>query len=252
VVVVTSSWCRRLRMGNVVLGAVMAAQGAVILLLSNSLSLPVTVAYLSGDPIRAQDASPASVIFRLPVGATVAVFVLLAAADHLAVAAPGVHVWYERMLERRVNYARWIEYALSASIMLVLIAMFVGIRSLAALVGFFAANMAMILFGLLMERDQEPGHASWNAYWYAALVGVMPWAVIGLYLTQTPSVPGFVYAIVATEFVLFFSFAINMLLQYKKTGPWRSYLFGEYAYMALSLTAKSLLAWLIFANVLRS
>ena len=41
-----------------------------------------------------------------------------------------------------------------------------------------------------------------------------------------------------------------MVLQYKKIGPWRDYLFGEAAYVLLSLTAKSLLAWLVFANTL--
>ena len=63
---------------------------------------------------------------------------------------------------------------------------------------------------------------------------------------------GFVYAITATQFVLFFSFALNMALQYRQVGRWRDYVFGEVSYITLSLLAKSLLAWLIFANVLRT
>ncbi len=243
---------RRLRAANVAVGVLLAAQAALVLALSNGLSLPVTAAFLSSDPVLAQGAAPGIVLFRLGIGPAVAVFVLLAALDHLVVAAPRVHRWYERNLQRRVNYARWIEYSLSASLMLVLIAMFVGIRDIAALLGFVAANGAMILFGLLMERHQDPGHADWSAYWFAALVGVVPWAAIAVYLAQTPAVPGFVYVIVATQFVLFFSFALNMGLQYRQVGRWRSYLFGEGAYMVLSLSAKSLLAWLVFANVLRS
>jgi hypothetical protein len=43
-----------------------------------------------------------------------------------------------------------------------------------------------------------------------------------------------------------------MFLQYREVGRWRDYVHGEVAYIALSLGAKSLLAWLIFANVLRS
>ena len=243
---------RRLRAANGVVGVLLVAQAGVVLALSNGLSLPVTAAFLSSDPVLAQGAAPGTVLFRVGIGAAVAVFVLLAALDHLVVAAPGVHRWYERHLERRVNYARWIEYSISASLMLVLIAMFVGIRDVSALLGFFAANVAMILFGLLVERHQDPGRADWSAFWFAALVGVVPWAAIALYLVETPAVPGFVYVIVATQFVLFFSFALNMWLQYRQVGRWRSYLFGEGAYMVLSLSAKSLLAWLIFANVLRS
>ena len=73
-----------------------------------------------------------------------------------------------------------------------------------------------------------------------------------IYLVQPPTVPGFVYAIVVVQFVLFFSFAVNMALQYAQAGRWRDYVYGEVAYIVLSLAAKSLLAWLIYANVLRS
>jgi hypothetical protein len=41
-----------------------------------------------------------------------------------------------------------------------------------------------------------------------------------------------------------------MVLQYKKVGPWRDYLFGEKTYIILSLTAKALLAWQVFFPVL--
>jgi hypothetical protein len=52
--------------------------------------------------------------------------------------------------------------------------------------------------------------------------------------------------------VLFTGFAVNQALQYARVGRWRSYLFGESAYIVLSLAAKSLLAWLVYANVLRT
>jgi hypothetical protein len=41
-----------------------------------------------------------------------------------------------------------------------------------------------------------------------------------------------------------------MFLQYKKVGRWKDYLFGERMYIILSLTAKTLLAWQIFAGTL--
>jgi hypothetical protein len=62
--------------------------------------------------------------------------------------------------------------------------------------------------------------------------------------------PAFVYAIIPTIFVFFNIFAINMLLQYKKVGPWKDYLFGERVYIVLSLVAKTALAWQIFAGTL--
>lgn len=62
--------------------------------------------------------------------------------------------------------------------------------------------------------------------------------------------PGFVYGIFVSLFVFFNSFAVNQALQYRKIGRWSSYLTGERIYIALSLIAKSLLAWQVFANVL--
>lgn len=50
----------------------------------------------------------------------------------------------------------------------------------------------------------------------------------------------------------FGSFAVNQWLQYRQVGRWRSYAFGEQAYLVLSLAAKSALAWQIFAGSLAS
>ncbi len=136
--------------------------------------------------------------------------------------------------------------------MLVLIGLFVGIRDLAAVVALFATNTAMLLFGLLMERQQRPGRPDWSAFWFGSLIGVVPWALIAVFVSQPDNVPAFVYAITIIQFVLFFSFALNMALQYQQVGRWRDYWYGEVVYISLSFTAKSLLAWLIFANVLRT
>jgi hypothetical protein len=54
-----------------------------------------------------------------------------------------------------------------------------------------------------------------------------------------------------TIFLFFNVFAINMVLQYKKVGKWADYLYGERAYILLSLFAKTALAWQVFAGTLR-
>ena len=243
---------RRLRIFNVAASVFLAVEGVFMLLASNSLALPITASFLRADPIRTTRATTPELVFSLRIGPAVACFLLLAAIDHALVAAPRVHRWYERGLDRRVNYARWIEYSISASIMIVLIGLFVGIRDLAAVTAMFAATTAMILFGLLMERHQRPGRSDWSAFWFGSLIGVVPWALIAAYVAQPPTVPGFVYVITILQFVLFFSFAVNMALQYAQVGWWRDYLHGEITYILLSLTSKSLLAWLIFGNVLRT
>jgi len=244
---------RRLRAVNVAAFVLLAFEGLYMLVASNSLALPVTASFLRDDPVQGTRPTVPETLFSVRIGPAVAVFLLLAAVDHALVAAPRVHRWYERCLDRRANYARWIEYSVSASLMIVLIGLFVGIRDLAAVVAIFAANTAMILFGLLMERQQRPGRgADWSAFLFGSLIGLAPWALIAVYVAQPATVPGFVYAITIVQFILFFSFAVNMALQYAHVGWWRDYVHGEVTYIALSLTAKSLLAWLIFANVLRT
>jgi Heliorhodopsin len=241
---------RRLRIFNVVVGLIHLAQAAVILAVSNDFELPVLATLPTGPPGGYEPALDE--LFSYPLGPAVALFLLLAAVDHLLVAAPGVVGWYERNLMRQRNYVRWIEYSVSASLMAVLIASLVGINDIAAIIAIFFANGAMILFGLLMEKHQTTENTDWTAYWFGCVVGAAPWIAIGVYLFGSDGAPGFVYGIFASLLVLFFSFAVNMYLQYKRVGPWRDYLFGERAYIVLSLTAKSLLAWQVFANTLIS
>lgn len=241
-----------LRRLNVAVGLVHAAQAALMLALSTDLSLPVTASWLTNDPVAQRTPPPPHEVFSLAIGPTVALFLALAAADHLFVAAPRVHRWYQRLIDRGENYVRWIEYAVSAALMMVLIARFTGITDLVALTGIFALTSSMILFGMLMERQQRPGSADWSAFWFGSFAGAVPWVAVAVHLVNGASPPGFVYAIVGIQLVFFSSFAVNMALQYRAAGRWRDYRFGEIVYTLLSLGAKSALAWLVFANVLRS
>ena len=237
----------RLRWYNAGMGVLHAAQGIAVLVLSNDFALPITAAFMDGPP-----GTPASTeeLFTLPLGPAVAAFLLLSALAHFVVAGPG---WgkYRRDLAAHRNEQRWIEYSLSASVMIVLIAMITGIADIAALVALFGVNAAMILFGWLQERYEEPGGGGWWPFVFGCIAGIVPWVAIGIYLIgPTAEIPGFVYAIFVSLFVFFNSFAINQFLQYRQVGPWRDYRFGEAVYVGLSLVAKSALAWQVFANTL--
>jgi Heliorhodopsin len=179
-----------LRIFNVGVGLAHAVQGVLMLALSNSLSLPVTASWLTGDPVVARTPDPPHEVFSLAIGPAVALFLFLAAADHLLVAAPGVYRSYERLIDDNRNYMRWIEYSVSAAVMMVLIARFTGITDLAALMGTFALTTSMILFGLLMERQQHPGCADWSAFWFGSLAGAVPWVAVLIYLVNGASPPG--------------------------------------------------------------
>ena len=243
----------RLRVYNVVLGAFHAVQGVAILLLANDFALPVTGTFLSGAP--GADPPELDKIFEIRIAWGVAAFVFLSAAAHWVIASPGVFAWYRRNLRRNRNYARWIEYAVSSSVMVVLIAMLPGVTDVAALGAIFGVNATMILFGLLMEHYEEPGNPSWLPYWFGVLAGAVPWLLIALYIWspgEPAAPPAFVYAIFVSLFLFFNSFAVNVVLQYRQVGRWKDYLWGESVYIFLSLTSKSALAWQVFAGTLAS
>ena len=242
---------RNLRWWNTCVGLVLAVQAVVIAVLSNDFALPVVATYMSGPPGTEPTVTK---IGELPLGWGVFAFLAISAAALLIMAMPGVFGWYKRNLLRDRNYGRWIEYSISSSLMIVLITMIVGATDLAAIMGIFGVNACMILFGLLMERYEKPGGPSWLSFLFGCFAGIIPWIVVLVYLWSPnfgdQEAPGFVYGIIASMFVFFNVFAVNMVLQYKKVGPWRDYLFGEKAYIVLSLTAKALLAWQVFSATL--
>jgi hypothetical protein len=239
-----------LRIWNIVVGLILAAQAVIMALLTNKFSLPVTATFMSGPP-----GSPSSLhhLFNIQTGWGVFIFMAISALALLITASPGVFPWYKRNLLQNKNYGRWIEYFFSSSIMIVLIAQITGISDIAALLAIFGINACMILFGALQEKYEKPGRPSWLPFWMGSFAGIIPWIAIAIYVAAPGvgvSPPAFVYAIIVSLFIFFSCFAVNMILQYKQVGRWRDYLFGEKVYIILSLTAKALLAWQVFANVL--
>ncbi len=226
-----------------------------MLIVSSDFTLPVNASFLQLDPDTELLKPVPETLFNLQIGPVVASFLFASALAHFAVSLPPIYGWYAKNLSKGANYARWIEYAVSSSIMIVVISMLVGIYDAASLLLVFALNAAMILFGWMMElHNQTTSKTNWTAYWFGVLAGVVPWLGVSLYLAGSESrgdVPGFVYGIYISLFLFFNVFAVNMVLQYKKVGKWRDYLFGERAYIVLSLTAKSLLAWQVFAGTLQ-
>jgi hypothetical protein len=239
-----------LRVWNIAVGVVLAVQAILIAALTNNFALPVTATFMQGPPGTAPQLHR---LFNIYTGWGVFAFLAISAISLLIIASPLVFPWYKRNLQQNKNYGRWIEYFFSSSIMIVLISQITGISDIAALLAIFGINACMILFGALQEKYEKPGKPSWLPVWFGSFAGIIPWVAIVIY-TVAPglntSPPGFVYGIIVSLFIFFNCFAVNMILQYKKVGPWRDYLYGEKVYIILSLTAKALLAWQVFFPVL--
>jgi hypothetical protein len=244
-----------LRRFNLAMGFLHLLQGILMIVLSNDTTYPIYTSFLTFDTAALKLVPDPKVVYDLRFGPAVAAFLLISAVAHFSLATFG-YKWYVAHLKKGMNPARFYEYALSSSLMIVLIGMLVGIYDLGTMIALFGVNAMMNLFGNMMElHNQTTKKTDWTSFIYGCIAGIVPWIVIVLYFLGSLSSsdakpPAFVYAIVPTLFVFFNIFAVNMVLQYKKVGRWKDYLFGERVYIILSLTAKTALAWMIFAGTL--
>jgi hypothetical protein len=199
-------------------------------------------------------------IFTLPFFVLVASFLLISALAHGLISIPKkINTMYNEDLSKGINKLRWFEYALSSSVMIVLISYLFGIWDVASLSLIFIVNASMNLFGLVMEQlnsGKTKENINWGPFIWGTIAGLAPWIAIIFYMTgaspeATAQTPWFVWAIVGSYFVAFNTFPVNMVLQYLQKGKFMNYLYGERGYIVLSLVAKTVLAWLVLVGALQ-
>ena len=244
-----------LRRFNLAMGALHLVSGLVMIALATDFSIDTSALVIDGPPGTPLSESTTVAVFGVPIAWGTTGFLFLSAFFHFLIASPVGFGRYADELRHGRNRFRWVEYSLSATLMILLIALVVGITDVASLIAIGVANASMILFGWVMEMVNPPGRRVWwTPFWFGCLAGSAPWIalVVQLWVSAGEDVtpPTFVYGILVSIFVFFNCFAVNQFLQYRGVGPWRNYLFGETTYIVLSLTAKSALAWQIFANTL--
>lgn len=255
----------KLKRFNMTMGAMHLIQGLLMLILASTVIQKIgefqpniTQFYIYYNDVSMSLEVTQRVLFQLPFGVLVASFLLLSALAHAIISIPKkTNDIYNKDLALGVNKFRWIEYALSSSVMIVLIATLFGVYDIATLLLIFVVNASMNLFGLDMEllnAGKEKKKVNWIPFISGSIAGLAPWIVILVYMFGTGDVsrvPWFVWAIVGTYFVAFNTFPINMVLQYLKVGKWADYLYGERVYIILSLVAKSILAWLVLFGAMQ-
>ena len=253
----TSAQGTRLRTWNAVMAVLHFLQGIAMVLLAEGVLWPMTRTRYGFDP-QTETIFPEAVSFidvNLPL--LVAGFLFISAIAHTIVSTVR-YDQYIAYLDRGMNPYRWYEYSVSASLMIVVIAMLAGIWDLGTLVGLFGLVAVMNLAGLLMEqRNESTDELDWTPYWVGVVAGLVPWVVIAITFVGTVTAsdgqfPTFVIYIYASIFVFFNLFALNMVLQYLEISRWEDYLFGEKTYVVLSLVAKSALAWQVYFGTLNS
>jgi len=217
-------------------------------------SRPITYSFVTYDPIARQFSQGNAHAFDMKIGLITPFFLYLSAAAHLFICT----VWREGYIagiNNNINRARWWEYAVSSSLMIVMIAVLFGCWDLSSLLGICGCNVSMNLYGLLMEEANDLSNkdkpVNWTSFWVGCFAGTVPWVLVMIAFLGAgdySNVPGFVYGLLVGYFIFFNSFPVNMYLQYARISHWKDYRVGEVTYIWLSLLSKSLLAWLVFGG----
>ncbi|MBE0600141.1 MAG: heliorhodopsin HeR, partial [Firmicutes bacterium] len=187
---------KKLRRFNMVMGGLHLIQGVLMIFLATTViqkisefSPTITHVYLTFNPETQTLESTSRALFQLPFGILTGVFLLLSALAHALISVPRkLNDIYNRDLQLGINKFRWFEYALSSSIMIVLIATLFGIYDIASLLLIFIVNASMNLFGLVMEQlnaGQSGQKVKWGPFVWGALAGLAPWAAILSYMIGT-------------------------------------------------------------------
>jgi hypothetical protein len=241
---------RQLQTFNRIAGLTHLIQGITLALILNAeTTIPVVTRFFDETPDGIRPVS--ETLFEFPVAFIGPMFLLLSAFAHLLVSSPMYVRRYEQNIQAGINPARWWEYAVSSSLMLVVLLMFGGLIELSTVVFVFTLNFIMNLMGLVMEKyNQLTTTTSWLPFNIGVLAGIVPWILGGLYFVVSTNniadaIPVYAQFGFLLTFLFFNSFAINMWLQYKKIGKWKVYAYGEKAYITLSLVSKSALGWII-------
>jgi uncharacterized membrane protein len=173
---VSFSYLKRFNFGAGVLhliqGIIMLSLGGLLKWERSIYTFYLKLNITTGPPLKIEALPDPQILFTASyLGVIVASFPLISAFAHFMIAYPKNKSYVEN-LKKGMNPYRWYEYAFSASIMIVLIASFVGVWDFWSLVMIFVLNAMMIMFGYLMEMiNQRTEKTSWSPFALGCISG---------------------------------------------------------------------------------
>ncbi len=178
--------------------------------------------------------------------------------------------YYESAIDEKSNPLRWIEYSITATIMIVIMALSATVQNLQVLKDLVTITVVIMLLGMVIEKLTRDG-----SYELAKVVTVLAWLLqihvfmtIGTRFVSTiksvnkkieedsglEGIPDFVYAILVSQLVFYSSFGIiqGVYLWKSSTNKEVQYINYENAYHVLSLIAKLSLGWMFYFGATQS
>ena len=207
----------------------------------------VDIAYVAGGGIGVPSIDPFG---TFPITKIVVVYPAVTAFFHFG----NVLLWpklYFDMLEQCQNPMRWVEYTITASLMTTVISFLTGVRTTLLLTALAMLVASTILCGYSTEQVNSPSNRlTWKNPSYLSrvrntLLGFLlysaEWTItIITLLTLTNCRNVYIIAILASELALWCIFPLIQLIQFYR--PPKDFVYGEFAFIFMSLTAKAVLA----------
>ena len=180
------------------------------------------------------------------------VFLIITALSHLLYSI--MQKWYIGMINDKNNYARWIEYSITATLMIMLIMFTSGVKDFEVFISVSVCTFCLMLLGQAIEvmiRDCRFKDAilltgiAWSLF-------VMIWYNISStfihIFKNNKNIPNFVTAVFFIMLVMYSSF--GFVQTYQLIYPQTKYENIEISYVTLSFISKALLVLLITSGLL--
>lgn len=164
--------------------------------------------------------------------------------------------FYTRQIaKRRVLIPRWIDLAVTSSLMVYIIALLVGYQDMATLKLMGTALVATAGLGWIAEQQNEAARQPiWSAFGLSLFTGAMPWFMIGTAKVSTllfgdVRSPWYVYALCLTTLAGFILVALNQYNQHRRVGDWKNYAVVERNYALISTVTKLAFAVILIVGL---
>lgn len=190
----------------------------------------------------------------------VTMFFFITGMFHMIYAINFLNFYEEQVYVQKTNLFRWIEYAITATLMMRVIASSAGVYDVGTMSLITAGTIVIMLCGYVVEKSlaMKVGSIAYTTTFFAWLLEIVIFVIVFTSFSSVMNgfnnssdkekVPSFIYAILFTQLVFYSSFGIVQLTQvikFAKNNVDFDYSNYEVVYLILSFASKFVLGSLV-------
>ncbi len=247
---------------NVLLGFLLLIEAVAIVVLSKTMSVPVTTNYLSPDALASQAVghtvwAPAlKHLFDVNLAYAIAACLAVAGVARLWVATR-YRKTYETDLKKGLNKARRVEFIIGGGLILLVLSLVNGVYDVSTLIAIFALVEILGLFSLIVDvRSDIPVKQPRVAGKLTGVAALTPWLIVAIYLFGAQlfgdqSLPAYIYFLDGSLFLLALAMGAIPFMQMRGRGKFAVHVYSERVLILLNFVLVTAFAWQIFFGILR-